>query len=896
MLGHFRVIQSIGRGAMGEVYLAQDVKLGRQVALKLLPIAFQRDPDHVRRFEREARAAAALNHPNIMTVHEVGECEGRLFIAAEYVEGETLAERLRRGALAVPQAIQVAAQIAEALAAAHEKGVVHRDLKPANIKIKGDGVVKVLDFGLAKLTEELSPAASPEDSPTATQPPTRAGTILGTAAYMSPEQARGMPVDKRADIWAFGVVLYEMLTGNCVFHRKTMTDTLAAVVQEEPDLARLPARLRHMVGRCLHKDLRQRWQDIGDARIALEEDVADEAMPEPVARPASRAPWIVAAAACLVALIASLAPLRQSSTPAQQPLIRLNVDLGPEASLAAGRGMHVIAISPDGMRIAFACKAQDGELRICTRRLDQTQPVALPGTESVQTMFFSPDGKWIGFGAHGKLKKVPVEGGPPVTLCDAPVNRGADWGEDGFIVAALQANSGLERVPENGGTPQPLTKLKPGEHTHRWPQVLPGARAALFTANPQPGDYENASIDVASIKTGERKTLFRGGYYGRYLPSGHLIYVHHGTLFAARLDLSRLVLTSPPAPVLENVATRVVEGVAAFDFSQSGTFVYQSGGSKSESTVQWLEKSGKLQPLLAAPAVYNWLRLSPDGKRLALVIEQGGNSDIWVYDLERGTMSRVTFGGAAQEPVWSPDGKHLAYTSGQGFNIWWTRADGSGEAQRLTEGTDVQAATAFSPDGKRLAFEGVLGGRIWTVPLEDAGTDRPKPGKPEPFLRTPAGDAVQGTITVLIAAAFSPDGRWLAYASNESGSSQIYVAPFPGPGGKWQISTEGGTSPIWSPNGRELFYTSRDRRIMVASYTARGGSFTAEKPVPWCNLHMIMQAPPLLFTTSNIDLARDGKRFAILIPVSTEPPKPPTQVNVLFNFFDELRRRMPQEK
>jgi serine/threonine-protein kinase len=373
--------------------------------------------------------------------------------------------------------------------------------------------------------------------------------------------------------------------------------------------------------------------------------------------------------------------------------------------------------------------------------------------------------------------------------------------------------------------------------------------------------------------------------------------MHQGTLFAARMDASRLALTSPPAPVLENVATRVGEGGAAFDFSQSGTFVYQFTSSRGQSTVSWLEKSGKLQPLLRTPAVYDWLRLSPDGKRLALVIEQGGNSDIWVYDMERGTMSRVTFGGGANaQPVWSPDGKHLAYTSGQGFNIWWMRADGSGDAQRLTEGRNIQAATSFSPDGKRLAFEEVLQGLVWTVPLEGAGTDHPKPGKPEPFLRMPEGAGSPGIIMTLAAAAFSPDGRWLAYASNESGSYQVYAGPFPGPGGKWQISTEGGTSPIWSPNGREVFYTSSDRRIMVTSYTVKGGSFIADKPAPWCDLQMTLQAPnpnpP--FASSNIDLAPDGKRFAILVPANTEPPKPPTHVNVLFNFFDELQRRTPK--
>jgi serine/threonine-protein kinase len=885
MVGHFQVIKPIGRGAMGEVYLAQDMELGRQVALKLLPRHFQQDNERLRRFEQEARAAAALNHPNIMAIYEVGQSNGQPFIAAEYVEGETLADRLRQGPLPVEEATALGVQIADALAAAHEKGIVHRDLKPANIKIKADGTVKVLDFGLAKLTKGVARGASPGDSPLVAQPATHSGVITGTAAYMAPEQARGKPVDKRADIWAFGVVLYEMLTGKCPFQRETMTDTLAAVVKEEPDLTRLPARLRAVVGRCLNKDLRKRWQDIGDVRIVLDEDIA-----EPVTRSTSRVPWIILTVACIAVLIASTALLRRSDNPVQQSLIRLSVDLGPGARLSNDRGMHVIAISPDGMRIAFACQAPNGELQICTRRFDQSQPVALPGTEGVRRIFFSPDGKWVGFGAQGKLKKISVEGGAPFTLCDAPFDRGAAWGEDGFIVASLSSPRGLVRIPENGGTPQPLTEFKPGEQRHRWPQVLPGAKAVLFTANTQAGQYDNASLEVISVKTGERKTLHRGGYYGRYLPSGHLIYMRQGTLFAARMDLDRLVLTGPPVPVLPDVTSRPGDGGADFDVSRSGIFVYQSGRSRGQTTVQWLEQSGKLQPLLPTPAAYDALRLSPDGKRLALVIEQAGNVDIWVYDLQRGTMSRVTFGGVNESPVWSHDGKHLAYARGsKPSGIWWVRADGSGDAQRLTEGVP----TSFSADGKRLALEALnqqADFDIWTVPLEGAGMEHPTPGPPEPFLRTSASDG---------ALAFSPDGQWLAYASDESGSRQIYVRPFSegtlGAGGKWQISAEGGTSPIWSLNGRGLFYISSDRRIMVTSDTAKDGAFMAPKPVPWCDLQM-MPAPNYPFVSSNIDLAPDGKRFAVLVSANTEAQNPPMHVNVLFNFFDELQRRVPGGK
>jgi serine/threonine-protein kinase len=882
IIAHFQIIRPIGSGGMGEVYLATDLHLRREVALKVLPAVFQQNSDRLRRFEREARAAAALNHPNVMAIYEVVRAADQSFIAAEYVEGETLSQRLSRGPLAEAETLRVALQIAEALGAAHEKGIVHRDLKPANIKIKPDGTVKVLDFGLAKLPPEPAPRTTAE---ALTIDTTGVGAILGTAAYMSPEQARGLPVDKRTDIWSYGIVLYEMLTGNAIFQRETITDTLAAVVKDEPDLSRLPARLRRVLRRCLQKDMRHRWQDIGDVRMLLEEDVA-----APVAEPPSSAPWKFTAVACLAALAVGILLLRPTR-PAPKPLVRMNVDLGPDTRLANDRGQHAVAISPDGMRIAFACAGPQDEKRICTRRLDQGKAVALPGTEGVEKIFFSPDGKWIGFGANGKLKKVSADGGAPFTLCNAPFDRGAAWGTDGFLVAALVERAGLMRIPENGGAPQVLTELKPGENTHRWPQVLPDGKGVLFTANSQPGDYENASIDVVSFKTRERRTLHRGGYHGRYLPSGHLVYMHRGTLFAVRMDLDRLTLTGPPAPLLEDVASRAGDGGAAFDFSQSGVFVYDSGGLKSQATVQWLEQSGKLQPLLGTPSAYKELRFSPDGKRLALVVHEAANPDLWVYDLERGTMTRLTFGGANEGPVWGPGGQYLAYHSGHGLGLWWIRADGSGKPQPLVESKLMQAVTSVTASS--VAFEETSPAAdqdIWAGSLEGAASDHPKAGKPEPFLRTPASEG---------SAAFSPDGRWLAYTSDESGSYQVYVRPFrpaatSEAGGKWQISTEGGTFPIWSPKGRELFYTSRDRKIMVTNYSTNGDLFTPGKPVLWCDFQVATNVQVVRLAPSTIDLAPDGKRFAVIVPVRAEYQKPQTHVNVLFNFFDEVRRRTPR--
>jgi serine/threonine protein kinase len=871
VVAHFRVSRHVASGGMGEVYLADDLKLGRQVALKLLPTAFRQDRDRASRFEREARAAAALNHPNIMAVYEVGYSDGQPFIAAEYLEGQTLAEVLSRGPLAVADAIGVAKQITEALAAAHEKGVVHRDLKPANIKITPDGSVKVLDFGLAKLPQ------SPEDAGDSRER-TRAGLIVGTPAYMSPEQARGAAVNEQTDIWAFGAVVYETLTGKGAFRRATITDTVAAVIHDEPDLSALPARLRPVVGRCLNKDLRKRWRDIADVRLALE-----EAACEPLARPPWRAPWTLLAATMALSLIAWIALLRPSNKAALQPLIRLTVDLGPEASLNTNRGQHSFSISPDGARIAFACVSGGGETRICTRRLDQTQSMALAGTEGVQTIFFSPDGTWIGFTASGKLRKVSVEGGAPITLCNAPFPRGASWGENGFLVASLTSTEGLSRIPENGGAPQPVTRLQPGDQRHRWPQVLPGASAVLFTASAEAGQYENATLDVVSLKTGQRKTLLRGGYYGRYLPGGRLVYMHQGTLFAARMDVDQLAVTSPPRPVIEDVASRPGDGGADFEFSQSGMFIYLSSRLTGRANVQWLDKSGRLEPLMRKPGAYDWIRLSPDGRRIAII--DAATRAVSVYDLKRETMSRITPAqGVPDVAIWTPDGNHLVYaSSGTEGGLWWSRADGSSERQRLSE--TFWNLNSFSPDGKRIAAFGWGSGAnpdIWTLPLEGPDSDRPRLGTAEPFLRTPASEALP---------AFSPDGRWLAYASDESGVSQIHVRPFPGPGGSWQISTDGGTNPIWSRSAHELFYISSSRRIMVSRYSYHDDAFVAGKPSLWCEFQTL--APPQLpFFSSIIDLAPDGKRFAVLVSASTESQQPPTQVNFLLNFADELRRKI----
>jgi serine/threonine-protein kinase len=893
--GPYEIIALLGAGGMGEVYEARDTRLDRTVAIKICKGRF------TERFEREARAISSLNHPHICALYDIGHEDSVEFLVMEYLEGESLEERLRRGVLPIEEALRIAIQIAGALDAAHRKGVVHRDLKPGNVMLTRSGA-KLLDFGLAKMAGPVVSAETETLGPTAAPPITAQGTILGTFQYMSPEQLEGKEADARSDIFSFGGMLYEMITGRKSFEGSSHASLIAAVMSVNPPPVSAiqpmasPA-LDRLVRRCLAKSPDDRWQSAGDLLSELEwvtESGSKAGIPAPVAaRRRSRerlrwAPWIISAVACIIALVASIAFLRAPAKPAPRPLIRLSVDLGPEAHLVNDRGRHEFAISPDGMRIAFSCEGPGSDLRICTRRLDQTHADALAGTEGVEKIFFSPDGQWIGFGAHGKLKKVSVRGGAPIALADAPFDRGASWGEDGSIVAAIVERTGLVRIPENGGTPQPLTELKPGENTHRWPQVLPGAQAVLFTANSQPGDYENASVDVVSLKTGQRRTLQRGGYYGRYLPSGHLVYMHQGTLFAARMDLDRLVLTGPPTPVLEDVDSRSGDGGADFDSSSSGVFVYQSGLARSQSTVQWLEQSGKLQPLISAPSPYKEIHFSPDGKRLALVRDEQGNPDIWVYDMKRGSLTRLTFGGANEGPVWSPGGQYLAYRSGRGMGIWWIRADGSGEGQQLMESRSMQSVTSFS--GTHLAFEQVSPASdvdILTAPVEGAYTGNPKAGVPAPFLRTPSTEG---------GAMFSPDGRWLAYTSDESGSNQVYVRPFrPGmssqSGSKTQISTKGGIWPMWSQNGRELFYISDDRRIMVASYATKDDLFLPNRPALWCPFQVMAPPATLRMATSSVDLAPDGKRFAVLVPADTEAPQAPTHVNVLLNFFDELARK-----
>jgi Tol biopolymer transport system component len=887
---------------MGEVYRAIDTHLKRAVAVKVLPASVAGDAERLARFQREAEVLASLNHPNIAAIYGLERSGAITALVMELVEGPTLADRLVQGAIPLDEAVLIAKQIAEALEVAHEQGIVHRDLKPANIKVRSDGTVKVLDFGLAK-AYALDPSnADLSNSPTISMAATNAGMILGTAAYMSPEQAAGKPVDRRADVWSFGVVLWEMLTGKRLFDAETISHTLADVLRSPINFDKLPAEgprsIRGLLQRCLERNARNRLRDIGEARIVLEnlanpahEGGGDGLSAPPEAR-SNKVAWVVTGVLSLLALSAAGFGWWRSTRPLDRPLIRLSVDLGPDA-VAGFRTTAVL--SPDGSRIVFPIRG-NGVQQLATRTLDQPKATAMSGTEGASDAFFSPDGQWIGFFAAGKLKKVAVQGGAPVTLCDVGEPRGGSWGEDGNIIFTPAYDSGLMRVSFAGGTPQPVTKTGNSFGLYRWPQVLPGGKGVLFTMSANPFSWEDADVGVVSVKTGEIKIVQHGGYFGRYVPSpygtGHLLYVHDGTLFAVPFDPDRLETSGTPVPILSDVAGNSVDGGGQFDGSMNGSFVYVSGKSAASSSypIVWMDSSGKTTPLLAKPGAYGAPRFSPDGKWLAFTALGSKGPDVWVYDWGRDTPTQLTFTGPGNlEIAWAPDGKHLVFGSHAAGTaaLWWIRSDGSGEPQKLLERKNTGVGLrpqSFTPDGRWLAFDDNVatdtGVEIWTLPLDLGDPEHPKPGKPEPFLAT----AVRQ-----VDATFSPDGKWMAYSSNESGVDDIFVRPFPGSGGKWRISTGGGKFPTWSRTGRELFYFSlSDGRIMVANYTVQGDSFSATKPRVWSDRQVLM--PNFIRV---LDLHPDGKRFAVFPRPEIEEAKGNLHVTFLLNFSDELRHRSP---
>lgn len=895
-LGPYEIVSPIGAGAMGEVYRARDPKLRRDVAIKVIPPAFVNVPHRLARFQREARLLASLNHPNIAAIYGFEDSDGAHALVMELVEGPTLADRIAQGPIPVDETLPIAKQIAEGLEYAHEHGIVHRDLKPANIKAAPDGTVKILDFGLGKAMEtELSPS-NMGDSPTVSQMATQEGALLGTATYMSPEQAKARPADRRADIWAFGCVLYEMLTGELAFPGETMSETLAAVLNNEPDWTQLPAAtplpVRLLLRRCLQKDLRQRLQAMGDARIAIEEYLANpnDASLSTSAAVASALPlwrralpWALAALLALAFAVSLFALLRAPAASAPSAT-NLDLDMG-KLSLAEGYGSHVV-ISPDGRKVVFlATKSGSQTQQLYLRSLDGESITPLPGTQGAQMPFFSPDGQWVGFSANGKLEKVPLSGRLPVTLCDISGNNGAaaTWADNGSIYFTLW--DGVKRIPEGGGTPQPVAAAPdPDKLGYVWISSLPGSRGLLLTAvNTSFSEYD---IDVLSLETGKSKRLIENGSWPRYLPTGQIIYEQYssvgggftGGLLAVPFDLKSLAVTGSPIPVMEGVAPGPIGG-GRYDVAVDGTLVYYPGLGTTNLTdkrLAWLDSKGKVEPLPAPQGNYSNLAISPDGKRAAVTKTTGSSQDIYIYDLSRNTMQRLTFEGRNDDAVFTPDGSQVIYSSadakGGVGNLWMRAADGSGNAERITTSKFPQMASSVSPDGKLIAYMQMnpkTSYDIYVMPLEG---DR----KPQGFLRMPS---------MQLLPKFSPDGKLFAYFSNESGPFQIYVQAFPGPGGKHQISTGGAHNPVWSRNGKKLYYEQGDN-LMEVDVTTRP-TFSAGTPrLAGANLGITQAA-------QNFAVAPDGRiLIAQRIQQSQQSQQENPPLHVVLYFATEVQNRV----
>jgi serine/threonine-protein kinase len=881
-LGPYEILSPLGAGGMGEVYRARDTRLARPVAIKVVHDAFARDPERMARFEREAKFLASLNHPNIAAIYGLEDSGDGRALVMELVEGPTLADRVKSGPLPVDEAVLIAKQISEGLEYAHERGVVHRDLKPANIKVTAHDAVKILDFGLAKAIEGEAVEADIGTSPTLTRMATQAGFILGTAAYMSPEQAKGKPVDRRADIWAFGCVLFEMLTGKAPFQGETVTDTLAAVVRGEPDWSRLPAgtplRIRVLLQRCLQKDPKQRLRDIGDARISIDEVISGATLetPSPSELPGAtgwrgafgRHTILAPVFACLiVAAIVGLAVwnLKPAPAPAAQVESRFTITLPPGDQLAA-LDDPAIAISQDGTQLAYVA-VHSGMRQLFLRQMNNLDAQPVPDSQNALCPFFSPDGQWLGFYGGARLRKIAIGGGVAVNLAGAAGGHGASWSSQGTIIFAPELGA-LQQISDVGGAVQPVTQLAvdQGETRHDWPSLLPGGHAVLFVAGPYP-----PKIAVQSLPSGERRYLGLTGASPQYASSGHLLYVLDGSLMAVGFDPKSFQLAGTPVPVLQGVM-QLGNGSAQYSVSATGSLAYIPGSAQGAATrLVWVSRNGTEQALPAPPRNYTYPRLSPDGRRLALTIRDE-TTQTWLYDFGRDTLTRLTFDGTVDEvPVWTPDGKRIAHISNKdgAVNIYWESADGGGSLERLTTSQDTNAPSSFSPDGKFLAYidiNGTTGYDLWVLRLSDR--------KAEPFLKTPHGEA---------APRFSPDGRWLAYVSDESGRYEVYVQPYPGPGGKYQISTDGGTEPVWNPNGKELFYRSGDK-MMAVDISTQGG-FSAGKS------KMLFQGPylPTVGTFPLYDVSPDGQRFLMLKPI--EQTASLTQIVVVQNWFEELKQR-----
>jgi serine/threonine-protein kinase len=887
-ISHYKILEKLGEGGMGVVYKAEDLKLERPVALKFLPGNFLASEQDKARFVQEAKSASALNHPNVATVYEIDEVDGQMFIAMEFVDGATLREKL--SGISLKQAVDIGVQIADGLAAAHEKGIVHRDIKPENIMVRKDGICQIMDFGLAKLRGTKSKISRL----------TKEGSTIGTAGYMSPEQVQGQDVDHRSDIFSLGVVLYEMFTGQLPFKGVHETALLYEIVNVDPVpmsavKPEIEASLDGIILECLAKEPSERYQSVAEVakelrrfkrestRARATRTMATRQFAQPTGQPAMNAAvdsaqptragnrWLwpaISGVLAIAAVLFALTPWHKEAA-TTRPVMHLSIQFPPDAPLVgAGTGL---ALSPDGTFLAYL-GGTISAAQLYLRRMDQSSSQVIRGTEGANEPSFSPDGQWIAFSAGGVLKKVSVFGGAPEEICNIQgLARGIWWGADNSILFG-HISRGVSRVSPNGGTPEAVTTLDSaaGEVSHRFPQLLPDGKSVLFTIkNNNIVTFDEAVIAVQRIGSRDRKILIHGGSFARYLPTGHLSYLRGNILYAVPFDLDRLEVTGPPQPVVEGGWLNRGSGEAYLSFSNTGTLVFAPAGpfSYENISIASMDRTGALEPLLDTLRSYNSAILSPDGEKLALGIN-AANDDIWIYQIKRGTLTRLTFAGGNNDiPVWSPDGKYVIYQSekGKSPNIFRKAWDGSGVEERLTQSPDAQLPFSCTPDGKAVIFG--QNSDIWMLPLEN---DR----KPVPLLQSSAHEF--GGIV-------SPDGRWMAYSSDESGKFEINVVPFPARDGKWQISTGGGANPIWSRDGKELFYVNGTS--LMAVKVSSQATFDYSVPKKLCDIPSTVQV---------FDVSSDAQKFVVLSTKSLQFTLP--QVEVVVEWFQELKGKFASNK
>ena len=883
---HYRLVDKLGEGGMGVVWRAVDTTLDRHVAIKILPDVFAGDPDRAARFEREAKVLASLNHPNITTVHSVHKVDSVRFLVMELAQGIDLAQQLSRGPLPLREALDIARQIAEALEAAHESGVIHRDLKPANITVTNDGKVELLDFGLAKA---LDPAASGSTSdlsksPTQVSGHTAAGMILGTAAYMSPEQARGKPVDRRADIWAFGCVVYEMLTAKKAFDGETVTDVLAAVVTRSPDYTVLPSvtprRLRALVERCLEKDPRKRLRDAGEARIVLEDIIANPneapltaalATPPRKQNPWWRIPLVVGA---VIALALALNAITGEDEMKRPTFVSVTL---PRADVVdAGMENLCMDITRDGRTLVY-CARREGVVRLFVRSFDQREAVELAGTEGAANPFFSPDGEWIAFAAEAKLKKVSVRGGPVFEIRELNEgHRAGVWLDDGSILCVPTFSSPIFRIPPGGGDGTAVTVVDTakGERTHRWPGAFPGGEWVYFTVGTRrsPGDYENAEIATVSLKTGERRSLIKGASMARYAPPGHMLFSRGGVLMSAPVDPDNPKLLGPAVPVMDKIAGEATSGAVHFAAANNGTLAFVTAREGEYDTrLAWVDRAGKVEVLNAPPRRYVAPRVSPDGKQIFVTVGPAfGRGDVWRYDVERETLTRVTFDDRSVIALWTPDRQSYLFQRENGpFQIIKASLVGDPNERLLYQRDLPVYVSDVSPDGRWLCISdwGSPQSDIYLLPIDG--------GEPIPAVTDPFGQ---------FGAMISPDSKWIAYTSSETGNYEIHVRPFQRPGNRYQVSSGGGIHAMWGPTSREICYL-QGSRMMSVSIDASGDEVRVGRPVQLFDLPTIAR---LQVDYRDYDMTKDGTRFVTTYIANPELAR--RRIDVLINAGELLEK------